>query len=138
MAGEDDIRWKQRFQNFSRACVLLREGVERGALLSPLEQEGVVQRFEYTLELAWKTAKDFLEAAGAVISPVTPRQVFKDAFAAKILVDGHVWIAMLDHRNLLSHTYDPAVFAQAVEAITTRYLPAIIELHEFFAARIGE
>ena len=126
MAGEHDIRWKQRFQPFSRACVLLREGVERGAdVLSPLETEGVVQRFEYTLELAWKTAKDFLEAAGAVITPVTPRQVLKDAFAAKILVDGHVWIAMLDHRNLLSHTCDQAVFSEAGEAITTRYLLAL-------------
>lgn len=119
--------------------MLLQEGVERGAdALSPLEKEGVVQRFEYTLELAWKTAKDFLEAGGAVIAPVTPRQVLKDAFAAKMLTDGHVWIAMLDHRNLLSHTYDQAVFSEAVEAISTRYFPAIIALHDFFALRVGE
>lgn len=139
MAEEYDIRWKQRFQNFSRACVLLADGVERGAdALSPLEKEGVVQRFEYTLELAWKTAKDFLEAAGAVVAPVTPRQVLKDAFAAKMVADGHVWIAMLDHRNLLSHTYDQAVFSEAVEAIITHYLPAILALRDFFAERIGE
>ena len=54
------------------------------------------------------------------------------------LTDGHVWMAMLDHRNLLSHTYDQAVFSEAVEVITTRYLPAILELHDFFAERIGE
>ena len=128
-----DIRWKQRFQNFDRAFVLLREALEHGpAALSALEKEGVIQRFEYSFELAWKTVKDYLEQSGVVLSTVTPRQVLKDAFAAKVLADGQVWIDMLDHRNLLSHTYDFAVFAKAVDAIAARYLPAMAELHEFF------
>ncbi len=128
-----DIRWKQRFDNFDRAFVLLREAVERGpASLSMLEKEGVIQRFEYSFELAWKTVKDFLEQGGLIISPVTPRQVLKDAYAAKVLRDGQVWIDMLDHRNLLSHTYDSSIFAKAVEAIAGRYLPAMTELHAYF------
>ena len=107
----NDIRWKQRFQNFDRGVVLLREALENGpSALSALEKEGVIQRFEYTFELAWKTIKDFLEAGGLDISPITPRQVIKEAFAAKVLADGQAWIDMLDHRNLLSHTYDHSVF----------------------------
>src|ERR1700730_6748936 len=125
MAINHDIRWKQRFQNFDRAFVLLRRALERGpSVLSPLEKEGVIQRFEYSFELAWKTVKDFLEAGGLVIATVTPRQVLKDAFAAKVIADGQVWIDMLDQRNLLSHTYDSSVFEQAVDAIAVRYLPA--------------
>lgn len=128
-----DIRWKQRFQNFDRAFVLLRQALERGpAVLSPLEKEGVIQRFEYSFELAWKTVKDFLEAGGLIIAPLTPRQVLKEAFAAKVIGDGQVWIDMLDHRNLLSHTYDFSVFEKAVEAIAKRYLPAMEELHAYF------
>ena len=128
----DDIRWKQRFQNFGRGVVLLREALENGpAALSALEKEGVIQRFEYTFELAWKTLKDFLEAGGLVISPVTPRQVIKDAFAAKVLADGQAWVDMLDHRNLLSHTYDRAVFENAVDTIAARYLPAMESLHVY-------
>ena len=128
-----DIRWKQRFQNFDRAFVLLREALERKPeALSMLEKEGVVQRFEYTFELAWKTLKDYLEASGLVISPVTPRQVIKEAFAAKVIVDGTVWIKMLDNRNLLNHTYDGLVFEEAAKAIAEIYLPAIASLHEFF------
>jgi nucleotidyltransferase substrate binding protein (TIGR01987 family) len=100
--------------------------------LSQLEQEGVIQRFEYTFELAWKTMKDFLEESGVIITPVTPRQVVKEAFAAKVVADGQVWIDMLDHRNLLSHTYDFSVFEKAVQAIHSRYLPAMETLHEFF------
>jgi len=131
-----DIRWKQRFQNFERAYGLLAEALQRGpAVLSALEKEGAVQRFEYSFELAWKTIKDFLEAGGLVFSPVTPRQVLKDAFAAKVVVDGHVWIDMLDHRNLLSHTYDAGKFEKAVVAIAERYLPAMAELHRYFSER---
>ncbi|MFZ4803875.1 MAG: nucleotidyltransferase substrate binding protein [Synechococcus lacustris] len=127
-----DIRWKQRFQNFDRAFVLLRDALENGPVaLNQLEKEGVIQRFEYCFELAWKTIKDYLEDGGFVFAIVTPRQVLKDAYAAKILGDGQVWIDMLDHRNLLSHTYSPVVFEQAVEAIHTRYLAGIAQLHDF-------
>ena len=132
MNAEPDVRWKQRFQNYSRAYALLTDALAHGpGSLSPLEKEGVVQRFEYTLELAWKTLKDYMEASGLVIAPVTPRQVVKDAFAARLLTDGQVWIDMLDHRNLLSHTYDLEVFTAAVDAIATRYLPAMAVVHEF-------
>ncbi|MEI8342619.1 MAG: nucleotidyltransferase substrate binding protein [Verrucomicrobiota bacterium] len=128
-----DIRWKQRFQNFDRAYVLLRQALEKGpAVLNQLEKEGVIQRFEYSFELAWKTVKDFLEENGIVFATVTPRQILKDAFIAKIITDGQVWIDMLDHRNLLSHTYNFASFEQAVEAIAARYLPAMEALHDFF------
>jgi len=127
---ENDIRWKQRFQNFEGAYILLDEALSNGASsLSQLEKEGVVQRFEYTYELAWKTLKDYLENSGLVIAPVTPRQVIKDSFAAKIIDSGDVWIKMLDHRNLLSHTYDSSVFEAAIEAIETEYLPALAEIY---------
>lgn len=127
-----DIRWKQRFENFDRSYVLLRSALENGPeALNALEKEGVIQRFEYCFELAWKTVKDSLEASGLVFATVTPRQVLKDAFAAKILKEGPVWMDMLDHRNLLSHTYDSTQFNIALDAIHRRYLNALAELHEF-------
>jgi nucleotidyltransferase substrate binding protein (TIGR01987 family) len=134
----EDVRWKQRFQNFDRAFLLLQEALTGNRTLSALEKEGVIQRFEYTYELAWKTLKDYLEASGVVISPITPRQVIKEGFAARIIPGGQVWIKMLDNRNLLSHTYDSAVFEQAVKAIGDHYLPAMAELHNFFVRRNAE
>ncbi|HEY2384528.1 MAG TPA: nucleotidyltransferase substrate binding protein [Terriglobia bacterium] len=131
-----DVRWKQRFQNFERAYLLLSQALEDGSsALTLLEKEGVVQRFEYSFELAWKMIKDFLEEGGLVISPITPRQVLKDAFGARVLADGKVWIDMLDHRNLLSHTYDSVVFEEAVDAIAQRYLPAMRTLYKSFSAK---
>lgn len=58
----DEIRWHHRFKNFSRAFSLLREALEEeGQALNQLEREGVIQRFEYTFELAWNLLKDRLE-----------------------------------------------------------------------------
>ena len=134
MMPEPDIRWRQRLMNFSRALALLREAMANGpSALSQLEKEGVIQRFEYCFELAWKTVKDYMEANGFVFAVVMPRQVLKEAFAAKVIADGQVWIAMLDHRNLLSHTYNPAVFEEAVAAIHQQYLPAMEQLFGFLS-----
>ena|SRR5258708_6110005 len=134
-----DIRWKQRFDNFDKAVVLLREPLDRGIeTLSNLEKEGTVQRFEVAVELAWKTMKDYMEHEGAVIDRFTPRNVVKEAFAAKILADGQVWIDMLDHRNLLTHTYSSATFEKAVKALRDRYMPAIEELHAWLKGRSSD
>jgi nucleotidyltransferase substrate binding protein (TIGR01987 family) len=132
-----DIRWRQRFENFDRALGLLREALADGQEnLSPLEQEGAAQRLEYTLELAWKCMKDYLEDSGVSISPATPRQVIKEAFVAKIITDGQTWINMLNHRNLLSHTYDFAVFEEAIRATEDHYLPTLQALHEFLSKEL--
>ncbi len=132
-----DIRWKQRFGNFDRAFVLLREPFQDGlAALSQLEKEGTIQRFEIAFELAWKTMKDYLEENGLVVNPATPRNIIKEAFAAKLLDDGQVWIDMMLHRNLLSHTYDIRVFEEVLQAVEQRYLPALDRLHEFLSVRL--
>ncbi|MBF0176659.1 MAG: nucleotidyltransferase substrate binding protein [Magnetococcales bacterium] len=134
---KDDIRWKQRFDNFDRTFILLREVQEQGlAQLSQLEKEGAVQRFEFAFELAWKTLKDYLEEQGVVIREATPRKVIKAAFSAGILNDAQLWIDMLDHRNLLSHRYDFRTFDEALKKITTQYFAAFDRLHEFFLIRL--
>jgi len=132
-----DIRWRQRFENFDRALDLLREALANGQEnLSPLEQEGTAHRLEYTLELAWKCMKDYLEDSGVSVSPATPRQVIKEAFVAKIITDGQTWIDMLNHRNLLSHTCDFAVFEEAIRSTADRYLPTLQSLNQFLSKEL--
>src|ERR1017187_1996199 len=128
-----DIRWRQRAENFGRAAALLREALKNGpTALNVLEREGTVQRFEYTVELAWKTLKDYLEANGVQLPSVTPKSGIKAAFAARLIPDGQLWVDMLDHRNLLSHRYDPSFVAEGLEQIHVRYLPAIEQLLDLF------
>jgi len=126
-----DIRWQQRFENFERALQLLRDGVKNVGSLSELEQQGVIQRFEFTLELAWNTLKDYLIFSGVSLDQVTPKSVVKKAFAAKLIADGQLWVDMLDYRNRLSHTYDEAVFSEAVAQIADRFMHAFEELDAF-------
>jgi nucleotidyltransferase substrate binding protein (TIGR01987 family) len=126
------LRWKQRFDNFERALALLQEGARRPLKsLSDLEKEGLVQRFEYTFELAWKTTKDYLEFSGVTLDQDTARCVIKQAFAARIIADGQLWIDMLEHRNVMAHAYDRERFEAAVGAIRERYVGALAELHVF-------
>lgn len=116
------IRWKQRFQNLKKASELLIEAAENKNL-NRLEMEGLVQRFELSFELAWKTIKDFLESKG--ISLHYPRDILKEAFQAGLLNDGALWLEMLDKRNILSHTYNEEAFLDAICNIKKRYAPEI-------------
>lgn len=136
-----DIRWKQRFQNFNRAFVLLRSAFEEKDIneFTQLEQEGIIQRFEYTYELAWKTMKDYLQDNGiTILNEITPRNIIKEAYAAKIIDDGQVWIDMMLHRNILSHTYDFSKFQEVLKAIHERYFDAIDNFHLWLLERIDK
>ncbi len=132
-----DIRWKQRFQNYNRALFLLSDALKDGSeKLSLLEKEGTLQRFEFTFELAWKLMKDYLEESGIIINPITPKQVIKQAFTAKIISDGQVWIDMLLSRNLMSHTYDFIKFETIAKDVEQKYLTSMKQLEKFFATKI--
>lgn len=135
--GNLDIRWKQRFQNYNRALFLLSDALKDGSeKLSLLEKEGTLQRFEFTFELAWKLMKDYLEESGIIINPITPKQVIKQAFTAKIISDGQVWIDMLLSRNLMSHTYDFIKFETIAKDVEQKYLTSMKQLEKFFATKI--
>lgn len=125
-------RWQYRFDNFSRAYFLLREAAERSKAgeLEQLAKEGMIQRFEFCMELAWKTMKDYLESQGVVFSQVTPRAVLKESIAVNLISDGEGWMSALDARNKLSHTYDFKKFEAVIEEIHARYLDCIDRLHE--------
>lgn len=137
MDNSQDIRWKQRFQNFDRAFLLLRSAFDDRDIedFSDLEQEGIIQRFEFTFELAWKTIKDYLQDNGVILPQLTPRSVIKEAFNAGILPDGQLWIDMMLHRNILSHNYDFSKFQTVLEAIIAKYLAAFESLHAWFIER---
>ena len=125
-----DIRWKQRFDNFKKAALLLKE-IQSLKLeeLSLLEKEGVIQRFEFTLELAWKTLKDKMEFDGLILDKISSKVVVKEAFAAKYIDKVDVWLNMIDDRNLLSHTYDFETFDKVIPVIQNVYSKSIIELY---------
>lgn len=127
-----DVRWRQRLENYARALARLESALDGGPdVLNELEKEGTVQRFEYTVELAWKSLKDYLQFSGVELAPITPKSVVKAAFAARIIADGQLWVDLIDHRHLLSHICDPALLGPGLRAIRERYLPALEALRQY-------
>jgi nucleotidyltransferase substrate binding protein (TIGR01987 family) len=124
-------RWVYRFENYKRAFSLLREaiGYMDGRELSQLEKEGVIQRFEYTMELAWKVMRDYLESENVVFEQITPKAVIREAFESRFVSDGQLWMDMLDARNLMSHSYDQKDFEEVIDNLRHVYLGAFTELH---------
>ncbi len=130
---DDKPRWLYRFDNYKRAFSLLREAIEitQTRELTQLEKEGVIQRFEYTWELAWKVIKDYLEHEGLVLDKITPASVIRTAFEAKIITHGERWMQALDARNKMSHTYNLKKFEETIQEIRTSYLALFDDLHLF-------
>jgi nucleotidyltransferase substrate binding protein (TIGR01987 family) len=119
-----DIRWIQRFDNFKRAFARLAQAaaLAKQRKLSELEEQGLIQAFEFTHELAWNTFKDFLEARGTTVKIYGSRDATREAFAAGMMENGEAWMKMIEHRNETSHTYNEEIANAIVEAILTRYV----------------
>ena len=117
-----EVRWIQRANSFGRAFNRLKAAVTLAEQrkLSDLEAQGLIQGFEYTHELAWKTLKDFLEAQGTM-NLYGSRDTTRAAFRNGLIENGEVWMDMVDKRNLTLHTYDEETAAQVVAAICTTY-----------------
>ena len=118
-------RWVYRFDNYTRALTLLREAVEaqQARHLSDLEKQGLIQRFDFTCELAWKLLKDYLEHTAVRLETVTPAAVVKEAFAARLIENGDLWMQSLAARNRTSHIYDLKAFEKILAEIAHDYLP---------------
>jgi len=123
---EKDIRWKQRFQNYSDALNHLRFAVKEITNPSDLEKEGTIQRFEFTHELAWKLMKDYLEYEG--ISGIRgSRSATREAFNKGLITQGEVWMDMIESRNKTVHTYINDILEKEYHLIVTSYYPLLEE-----------
>jgi len=130
-----DIRWQQRLDNYLRALSQLRAAVALSAErdLSELEQQGMIQAFEFTHELAWNVMKDYFYFQGA--SQITgSRDATRQAFSVGIVQEGEAWMEMIQSRNQSTHTYNRATATALVARITGRYAA----LFESFAEKMQE
>ncbi|MFM2111489.1 MAG: hypothetical protein RLZZ271_149 [Pseudomonadota bacterium] len=137
MQTTPDIRWKQRFDNFSRALHQLsmaRELAQTRAL-SDLEKQGVIQGFEIVHELAWNVLRDYLEYEG-IQGIVGSRGAVREAFKRGLLAEGELWMDMIDKRNLTSHTYNQTLAHELVNTIFSAYYPAYQALQTSMQGRV--
>ncbi len=128
---DQDIRWIQRYKHFKQAFSQLEKAVNlsRQRPLTELEEQGLIQAFEYTHELAWNVVKDFLEEKG-IINLYGSKDSTREAFQRGLIENGDVWMDMIRSRNLSSHTYNPDVARSIARAIVQEYYPAFSQLIE--------
>jgi len=119
-----DVRWKQRFSSFKKALIQLEDAVilSQQRNLTKLEKQGVIQAFEFTHELAWNVLKDFLDNQGNQFIKGS-KDATREAFKVALITEGEQWMAMIQSRNISSHTYDEETAERLVIAIINDYFP---------------
>ena len=119
-----DVRWRQRFQNYRKAFSQLSNAaaLAQQRELTELEQQGLIQAFEFTHELAWNTLKDFLESRGRS-NLFASKDATREGFAAGLIENGDAWMQMIENRNETTHTYNEEIADEIAEAILSLYVP---------------
>ena len=134
--SNEDVRWKQRYTNFSKAMNHLENALQ---IPNPdmVQKAGIIQFFEMSFELAWNMVKDYLEEQGFV-DVKSPRSALKKAFEMNILENGHDWMNLLQDRNLTSHTYDEQKATDMEQLISNKYFPLLKSLLLSFRQKLDE
>jgi nucleotidyltransferase substrate binding protein (TIGR01987 family) len=128
----EDLRWKQRAQNYEKAFLRLKEAMNREDL-NELERNGLIQRFEFTIDLAWKVMKDYLEYKGFDFKP-SPKDTIRLAQQSDYIDYAQELIDGLDIRNQLSHDYDGDKFEELEGKLRSETFPALDKLYHFYSS----
>ena len=125
-----DIRWIQRFDNFTKAVKQLTRFIDKGNL-NEMEEQGLIQSFEYTYELAWNTLKDFFDDQGES-NVMGSRDAFRLAFKRGLIEEGEVWMDMIRSRALTSHTYNEETAHEVIHSIRSGFHGEFVKLQARF------
>lgn len=134
MSDTDEIRWRQRLENFGKALAQLGAACDK-ADYSDLERAGLVQMFEFSFELAWKVLKDLLFYEGHDVK--SPREVVRKGFEVEYISedDCEVFLDAISKRNLLAHTYEEKTAHQAENLIRNQYYPLLQRICDTLEAK---
>ena len=125
----EDIRYKQRFENFEKSFLKLQDALD---IVEPsdIEKAGIIQYFEISFELSWKLMKDYLFYLGYDVN--SPRESIKRAFAIGLIDNGEEWLNALIDRNLTVHTYDQEQADEIYKKIENVYYKLLQNLYNKF------
>ena len=133
-----DVRWLQRLENYCSALAALQRAIAiaNQRALSELEEQGLIQAFEFTHELSWLLLKDYLADQG--LSGISgSRDAVREAMVRELLPIGteETWMAMIRSRNLTSHSYNPELAHEIATLIQQSYIFALTALQRELQAR---
>lgn len=147
---EQDVRWEQRFSNYIRAFDKLEEAVtylmtskekeiisEEDEFVFDMLKESLIQRFEYTHELAWNVMKDYAHYQGNA-GVGGSRDATREAFSLGLIENGKIWMDMISSRNQTSHTYDEEIANKIYNKVIESYYPAFLAFRNVMEAKKSE
>jgi len=126
-----------KVNNFNNALARLKEGIAKYDETDDLLRDGVIQRFEFTFELAWKTLKAVFEDEG-LSGLNSPKTVLREAFAAELIKDDELWLSMLSDRNSTAHIYSEQLAIEICKNIQEKYVIELVNLLDKIRIRLGE
>lgn len=124
----------QKIEHYISALAQLEQAVTiyQKSQQDDLYRDGLIQRFEFTVELAWKSIKEYLEDQGCSTPIATPRAVLKEAFAVGVIQDANAWNSVITARNITFHVYDERTAENVAAQICSDFLPLMQELGKFY------
>ena len=124
----------QKVEHYINALAQLEQAVAiyQKSQQDALYRDGLIQRFEFTVELSWKSIKEYLEDQGVSIQFSSPRAILKEAFAAGMILDAERWNQILTARNITSHVYDEKTAIDVADQICRDFLPPLQALRAFY------
>ncbi|MEL6553640.1 MAG: nucleotidyltransferase substrate binding protein [Cyanobacteria bacterium J06621_11] len=135
--SDPDVRWKQRFDSYQKALAQLTKFVDKENL-NELEEQGLIQAFEYTHELAWKLLRSFLKFRDPQADIYGSRDATRIAFNLDLIEEGEVWMDMIKDRNRTSHTYNQDVAKEIATSIKKRFFVLFVALQKKMQAIYDE
>lgn len=125
-------RWEQKLNSFRKALRRLAEVVYVMDVrqLNDFEADGLIQRFEFTFELAWKLMKSYAEYQGVDKEIMGSRDAVRWAFDCGLIIGSDVWMEMIKRRNDTSHTYDENTAAEVVKCVKDIYFQAFVDFYD--------
>jgi nucleotidyltransferase substrate binding protein (TIGR01987 family) len=128
--------YKQKYENYKNALTRLNDGIMKFDQTNDLLRDGLIQRFEFTFELAWKALKAIFEEEG-LTGLNSPKTVLREAFSAGLIEKDELWLAMLSDRNTTAHIYNEQLAIEICNKIIKEYVCELDQLKEQIKMRMG-
>ena len=125
-------RWEQKLSSYRKALRRLAEVVNVAKVrdLNEFEADGLIQRFEFTFELAWKLMKSYADYQGVDKEIMGSRDAIRWGFENGLIAESDVWMEMIKRRNDTSHTYDEDTATEVVNRVENVYYQAFVSFYD--------
>ncbi|AFK85746.1 nucleotidyltransferase substrate binding protein [Thermoanaerobacterium aotearoense SCUT27] len=131
------MKSNNKLENFIKALDRLKEGLLQYDEEDELQRDGIIQRYEFTFELAWKTLKEIFEDEG-LIGLNSPKTVLREAYSSGLIDDEKIWLDMLVDRNATSHIYSQSNAIEICKRIKEIYVDKLEKLKYKIFERLNQ